>query len=58
MWFEVLSLNVQQRLLVVRTNDGAEQTLELDAKVAGFADLRPGDRVILTLRGEPGRARA
>jgi hypothetical protein len=54
---EVLSVNVQQRLLVVRTNDGAEQTLELDAKVAGFADLRTGDRVILTLRGEPGRAR-
>jgi hypothetical protein len=54
---EVLSVNVQQRLLVVRTHDGAEQTLELDARVAGFADLRPGDRVILTLRGEPGRAR-
>jgi hypothetical protein len=54
---EVLSINAQQRLLVVRTNDGAEQTLELDDQVSGLAELRAGDRVILTMRGEPGRAR-
>lgn len=54
---EVVSVNAQQRLLVVRGNDGAQQTLELDDQVSGLADLRPGDRVILTLRGEPGRAR-
>ena len=54
---EVLSINAQQRLLVVRTNDGAEQTLELDDQVSGLAELRAGDRVILTMRGEPGRPR-
>lgn len=54
---EVLSVDVTQRRLVVRNNDGAEQTLELDDGVAGVADLRRGDRVILTLRGEAGRPR-
>ena len=54
---EVVTIKAQERLLVVRTNEGAEQTLELDDQVVGFGDLRPGDRVILTLRGEPGRAR-
>ena len=54
---EVVSVNAQQRLLVVRGNDGAQQTLELDDQVSGLAELRAGDRVILTMRGEPGRAR-
>ena len=54
---EVVTIKAQERLLVVRTNEGAEQTLELDDQVVGFGDLRPGDKVILTLRGEPGRAR-
>src|SRR5207344_2414966 len=46
-----------ERLLVIRNNEGVEQTLELDDQVVGIGELRPGDRVILTLRGEPGRAR-
>jgi hypothetical protein len=54
---EVVTIKAQERLLVIRTNEGTEQTLELDDQVVGFGDLRPGDRVILTLRGEPGRAR-
>lgn len=54
---EVVKVRVQERLLVVRDNEGAEQTMQLDDRVAGFADLRPGDQVILTVRGEPGRAR-
>ena len=54
---EVVTIKAQERLLVIRTNEGAEQTLELDDQVVGFGDLRPGDKVILTLRGEPGRAR-
>lgn len=54
---EVVAIKAQERLLVVRNNDGVEQTLELDDQLVGFGDLRPGDRVMLTLRGEPGRAR-
>jgi hypothetical protein len=54
---EVVTIKAQERLLVIRTNEGTEQTLELDDQLVGFGDLRPGDRVILTLRGEPGRAR-
>ena len=54
---DVVKIRVQERLLVVRDNEGTEQTMQLDDRVAGFADLRPGDRVILTVRGEPGRTR-
>ena len=54
---QVLKIRTQERLLVVRNNEGVEQTLELDDRVSGFADLAPGDRVILRLRGEPGRER-
>jgi len=54
---EVVKVRTQERLLVIKNNDGVEQTLELDDQVVGIGELRPGDRVILTLRGEPGRAR-
>ena len=54
---EVVKVRTQERLLVIRNNEGVEQTLELDDQVVGIGELRPGDRVILTLRGEPGRAR-
>jgi hypothetical protein len=54
---EVVKVRTQERLLVIKNADGVEQTLQLDDHVAGIGDLRPGDRVILTLRGEPGRAR-
>jgi len=54
---EVVAVKVHERLLVVRNTDGREETLELDDHVAGFGDLRAGDQVILSLRGEPGRSR-
>ncbi len=54
---ELVSIHQQQRAIVVRNNDGAQQRLELDDAVAGLADVRAGDRVILTLRGDPGRPR-
>jgi len=54
---EVVKVRSQERLLVIKNADGVEQTLELDDHVAGIGELRPGDRVILTLRGEPGRSR-
>jgi hypothetical protein len=54
---EVVKVRTQERLLVIKNTDGVEQTLELDDHVVGVGELRPGDHVILTLRGEPGRAR-
>ena len=54
---EVVKVRTQERLLVIRDNEGAERTLELDEHVTGLAELRPGDQVILTLRGEPARPR-
>src|SRR6185436_6577508 len=42
---EVVKVRTQERLLVIKNTDGVEQTLQ------------PGDHVILTLRGEPGRSR-
>jgi len=54
---EVVKVRAQERLLVIKNTDGVEQTLQLDDHVVGVGELRPGDHVILTLRGEPGRAR-
>jgi hypothetical protein len=54
---EVVAVKSTERLLVVRNNEGAEQSYLLDDRVASFGDLRTGDRVILTLRGDPGQQR-
>jgi hypothetical protein len=54
---EVVKIRAQERLLVIRNNDGVEQTVQLDDQVAGLADIKPGDQVILTLHGDPGRPR-
>jgi hypothetical protein len=53
----VVSINALDRTLVIRQADGVQQRVELDDHVAGFGDVRVGDEVILTLRGEPGRPR-
>jgi hypothetical protein len=54
---ELVSLDPQTRLVVVKDSAGRRQTLELDATVAGLQGLRAGDQVILTLREEPGMTR-
>jgi hypothetical protein len=54
---ELVSVNPQTRLVVIRNADGRQQTLQLDDTVAGLDVLRAGDRVILTLREEPGMTR-
>jgi hypothetical protein len=54
---EVVSVDAKNRLLVIRTNDGARKTVELDDRVASFGDIRSGDKVIVGLRQSPGRAR-
>lgn len=54
---EVVKVRTQERLLVIRDNDGVERTLEFGDQLTGTAELRPGDQVILTLGGAPGRQR-
>jgi hypothetical protein len=54
---EVVSVNALNRTLVVRISGGTAQTVELDDSVAGFGPVKAGDRLILTLRREPGRAK-
>jgi hypothetical protein len=54
---ELVSINAQTRVAVIKNTDGKQQTLQLDDAVAGFESLRAGDRVILTLREEPGMTR-
>lgn len=54
---ELVSLNPQTRLLVIKGTDARERTLKLDDDVKGLEDLRAGDHVILTLREEAGTTR-
>lgn len=54
---ELVSFDPQTRLLVVKTTTGEKQTLELDDTLTGLGGIRSGDRVILTVRGEPGPGR-
>jgi hypothetical protein len=54
---EVVAVDVNGRTLLIRNAKGAEERVELDDNLAGFRDIRAGDRVILTLRTGPGRAR-
>ncbi len=54
----VVSIDLQNRMLVFRGSDGKAQTAKLDDTVAGFpVGIRPGDQVIVSLRNEPGLAR-
>src|SRR5207244_8328106 len=55
---QVVSIDVQNRMLVFRASDGKAQTAKLDDGVAGFPQgIRTGDRVIVSLRSEPGMPR-
>ena len=54
---ELVSFDPQTRLIVIKSTNGEKQTLQLDDTLAGLAGVSPGDRVILTVRGEPGLAR-
>jgi hypothetical protein len=53
---QIVSIDPQTRIVVIRTASGAEETLELDDTV-GVASVKAGDRVILGVRNEPGRKR-
>jgi len=54
---ELVSVNPQTRLLVIKGTDDRQRTLTLDDNVTGLEDLRAGDHVILTLREESGMTR-
>jgi hypothetical protein len=54
---QVVSLDVAGRTLVVRNARGVEEKMELDDNLAGFGDVKAGDRVMLTLRAGPGWTR-
>lgn len=55
---KVVSIDIQNRMLVFRASDGKAQTAKLDDNVAGFPQgIKPGDHVIVSLRSEPGMAR-
>jgi hypothetical protein len=54
---EVVSVDAATRLVVVKTSTGAEETLQLDDGLAGAPGVKAGDRVMMTVRGEPGRKR-
>jgi hypothetical protein len=54
---EVVSVDPATRLVVIKNSKGAQETLEFDDGLAGPAGVKPGDRVMMTVRGEPGRKR-
>lgn len=55
---KVVSIDIQNRMLVLRKSDGKAQTAKLDDNVAGFPQgIKAGDQVIVSLRSEPGMAR-
>jgi hypothetical protein len=53
----VVSADPSTRLAVLKDANGNTETVELDDHVAGFEGIRAGDRVLVTLRDEPGRRR-
>lgn len=55
---QVVSVDPQNRMLVFRGSDGKAQTAKLDDNVGGFPQgIKTGDRVIVSLRNEPGLPR-
>src|SRR5262249_16858705 len=53
----VVSVDPSQRLMVIKNAEGRQQTVELDDQLAGFAGIRAGDEVVISLRKGPGRDR-
>jgi hypothetical protein len=54
---EIVSVDPSTRVVVIKNSKGSNETFDLDDGVAGAAGVKAGDRVILTVRGEPGRKR-
>jgi hypothetical protein len=54
---QVVSIDPAKRTIVIKNTQGAQERLELEDGVAAPGDIKPGDHVILTLRGDPARPR-
>ncbi len=54
---QVVAVDAIGRTLVIRNTKGVEEKMQLDDNLAGFGDIKAGDRVILTLQTGPGWAR-
>jgi len=53
----VISVDPLRRIIVLRTAPGRRETLVFDDLLAGSGAAKAGDRVIVTVRGGPGRRR-
>ncbi len=54
---QVISVDALRRVVVLRTAQGTRETLVLDDLLAGTGSVKAGDRVVVTVRGGPGRKR-
>ena len=54
---QVVSIDPANRTMVIRTSTGKRESLVFDDLLAGTGGVKAGDRVIVTVRGGPGRKR-
>ncbi len=54
---QVVSVDAASRIVVLRSSKGVNESFVLDDLLAGTGGVRAGDRVMVTLRGGPGRKR-
>ena len=54
---QVVSVDPARRIVVLTTSKGVNESFVLDDLLAGTGGVKAGDRVIVTLRGGPGRKR-
>lgn len=54
---QVVSVDAARRILVIRNSKGQRESLVFDDLLAGTGGIKTGDRVIVTVRGGPGRKR-
>ena len=54
---QVVSVDAASRIVVLRSSKGVNESFVLDDLLAGTGGVKAGDRVMVTLRGGPGRKR-
>ena len=54
---EIVSIDPITRIVVIKNAKGARETLEFDDRLSGAAGIKPGDHVMMTVQGAPGRRR-
>ena len=53
----LVSADPARRIVVISDSKGRRQTLQMDDLLAGTGSVKPGDHVIVTVRGGPGQRR-